>query len=54
MFRIGASPNDPAAIEPLADRFTALTNTRALLADAGALALLWALTTCALRAAQDR
>ena len=51
MFRIGASPNDPAAIEPLADRFAALTNTRALLADAGAVALLWALTTCALRAA---
>ncbi len=53
MFRIGASPNDPATIQPLADRFTALTNIRALLADTGAVALLWALTTCALRAGRD-
>lgn len=54
MFRIGASPDDPAVIQPLADRFSALTNARALLADAGAIALLWALTTCALRGAEDR
>jgi hypothetical protein len=54
MFRIGASPNDAASIQPLADRFAALTNIRALFADAGAVALLWALTTCALCAPQDR
>jgi hypothetical protein len=54
MFRIGASPNDPTVVGPLADQFTALTNVRALLADAAAAALLWALTSCALRAAQDK
>lgn len=54
MFRIGASPNDPNVIGPLADQFTALTNVRAVLADAAAGALLWALTSCALRTAQDQ
>jgi len=49
MFRIGASPGDPNVLEPLADRFTTLTNLRALFADVGAVGLLCALATCALR-----
>ena len=53
MFRIGASPNDAALLEPLTERFTALTNARALLAEVGAIGLLCALTTCAIRAARD-
>src|SRR5579872_7086752 len=40
MFRIGTSPDDPAVLLPLADRFASLTNVRALFADIGALALL--------------
>lgn len=54
MFRIGSSPDDPAVIAPLADRFAAITDLRAILADAGAVALLWALTACAVRAAGNR
>jgi hypothetical protein len=52
MFLIGDSATNAALIGPLADRFTALTNARAFLADVGAVALLCALTACALRAAE--
>jgi len=48
MFRIGSSPNDPAALASLADRFARLTYLRAALAAVAALALLAALTACAL------
>lgn len=49
MFHIGAAPSDPGLLADLADRFTLLTNLRALAADVAAIALLYALTICALR-----
>ena len=48
MFRIGSCPDDPALLEQLIERFTTLTNARAAFADIGAVALLVALTICAL------
>jgi hypothetical protein len=51
MFRIGAAGNDPAVVGPLAERFAALSDVRAFLADAGAVALLCALTISGMRAA---
>ena len=50
MFRIGASV-DPTMLTRLADRFALLTDVRAVFADLGALALLCALSSIALRAA---
>jgi hypothetical protein len=52
MFRIGAAPSDPGLLADLADRFTWWTNLRAASADVAAVALLYALATCALRASR--
>jgi hypothetical protein len=49
MFRIGSAPPDPVLIADLADRFTWWTNLRAVSADLAAVALLYALTACALQ-----
>jgi hypothetical protein len=49
MIHIGSAPTDPELLTRLADEFTFLTNVRAVLADLGALGLLCALSTIALR-----
>jgi hypothetical protein len=48
MFQIGSAPPNPRLIAELADRFTVWTNLRAVAADIAAVALLYALTECAL------
>jgi hypothetical protein len=49
MFHIGSARTDPSLLTDLADRFTFWTNLRAVAADVAAVALLYALTICALR-----
>jgi hypothetical protein len=54
MFEIGSSQNDVAVLAALADRFSLLTQIRAVLADLAATAVLAALTACALGAGDHR
>jgi hypothetical protein len=51
MWRIGSSPNDAALREALTERFVSLTYVRIVLGDAAGIALLGALSACAMRKA---